>query len=74
VANHKKTAKPRKPQHHLPKVGTPADNSYRQKRSRQDVVDFGVNRGRGGSSWTMIIGAVVVAALIIGVIGLIVLS
>ena len=75
VANHKKTAEARKPQHHLPKVGSsPADNAYRQKRSRQDVVDFGVNRGRGGSPWALIIGIVVVAALVIGVIGLIVFT
>ena len=74
MANHKKTKTPRKPQRHLPKVGTPADNAYRQKRSRQDVVDFGVNRRRGGSSWTLVIGAIVIAALIIGVIGLIVLT
>ena len=47
VANHKKTKTPRKPQRHLPKVGTPADNAYRQKRGRQDVVDFGLGRGRG---------------------------
>jgi hypothetical protein len=74
VANHKKTAKPRTPQHHLPKVGTPADNAYRQKRGRQDVVDFGANRGRGGSRWAMIIGVLIVAALVIGVVGLIILT
>jgi hypothetical protein len=74
VANHKKTAKPRKPQHHLPKVGSPADNAYRQKRSRQDVVDFGVSRGRGGSKWALIIGIVVIVALVIGVVGLIILT
>ena len=74
MANHKKTKTPRKPQHHLPKVGTPADNSYRQKRSRQDVVDFGVNRGRGGSPWTLIIGGIMLVALVIGIIGLIVLT
>lgn len=74
MANHKKTKTPRKPQHHLPKVGTPADNSYRRKRSRQDVVDFGVHRGRGGSPWALIIGGIVIAALVVGVIGLIVLT
>lgn len=42
MANHKKTKKPRKPQHHLPKVGTPADNAYRLKRSREDLLDFGL--------------------------------
>lgn len=42
VANHKKTKKPRKPQHHLPKVGSPANDAYRQKRGREDVLDFGL--------------------------------
>ena len=32
----------RKPQHHLPKVGTPADNAYLMKESRRDLVDFGM--------------------------------
>jgi hypothetical protein len=73
VANRKKTKKPRKPQHHLPKVGTPADNAYRQRRSREDVVDFGLGNRRGGSL-TWVIAAVVVVALAAGVIGLIVLS
>jgi hypothetical protein len=71
VANRKKTKKPRKPQHHLPKVGTPADNAYRQKRGRQDVVDFGLGRRRSGSPITAIIAVVVVAALVLGVIGLV---
>ena len=42
MANHKKTQKPRKPQHHLPKVGTPANDQYRLKHSREDVLDFGL--------------------------------
>lgn len=42
MANHKKTRKPRKPQRHLPKVGTPANNAYRLKHSREDVLDFGL--------------------------------
>ena len=46
----------------------------RQKRGRQDVVDFGANRGRGGSRWAMIIGVLIVAALVIGVVGLIILT
>jgi len=71
VANHKKTRKPRKPQKHLPKVGSPADDAYRQKRSRQDVVDFGVGRRRGGSPLTWIIAVVVVGALLIGMVGLV---
>jgi hypothetical protein len=73
VANHKKTAKPRKPQHHLPKVGTPANNAYRTKESRRDVVDFGVNRGRGGAA-TWVIAAIVIFLLVVGVIGFIALT
>lgn len=42
MANHKKTRKPRKPQRHLPKVGTPANDAYRLKHSREDVLDFGL--------------------------------
>jgi hypothetical protein len=74
VANHKKTKTPRKPQRHLPKVGTPADNAYRQRRSRQDVVDFGLGRRRNASPLTWIIAAVVIAALVLGVIGLVVFT
>jgi hypothetical protein len=74
VANHKKTKTPRKPQRHLPKVGTPADDAYRQKRARQDVVDFGLGRRRSGSPVTWIVAVLVVAALVLGVIGLIILT
>ena len=73
MANRKKTKKPRKPQHHLPKVGTPADDAYRQRRSREDVVDFGLGNHRGGPL-TWVIATVVVVALVAGVIGLIVLT
>lgn len=73
MANHKKTAKPRKPQHHLPKVGTPADDAYRLKQSRRDVVDFGVNRGRGGGA-TWLIAVIVIFLLVVGVIGFIALT
>ena len=73
MANHKKTKKPRKPQHHLPKVGTPADDAYRLEHSRRDVVDFGVARGRGGAA-TWIIAVVVIFLLVVGVIGFIALT
>jgi hypothetical protein len=56
VANHKKTSKPRKPQHHLPKVGTPADDAYRMRRSREDLVDFGVGRSRSRGTNVVIAG------------------
>jgi hypothetical protein len=73
VANHKKTAKPRKPQKHLPKVGTPANNAHRMKQGRRDVVDFGVNRGRGGAG-TWVVAAVVIFLLVVGIIGFIALT
>ena len=38
----------RKPEHHLPKVGTPADNAYLQHESREDLVDFGLARPQAG--------------------------
>ena len=52
MANRKKTAKKRKPTRPLPKVGTPADDAYRLKRSQEDLVDFGLARGkRGALNW-----------------------
>jgi hypothetical protein len=73
VANRKKTSKPRKPQHHLPKVGSPADDAYRLRRSREDVVDFGLTRARGrGMNVMLVVIAILVLAL--GVISLIVLT
>jgi hypothetical protein len=48
---------------HLPKTGTAADDEYLLKRSREDIVDFGLTKVRGG--WVNIaIGAVVVLALL----------
>ncbi|CAB4346838.1 unannotated protein [freshwater metagenome] len=59
VANHKKTQKPRKPQHHLPKVGTPQNDAYRLKRSREDIVDFGLMHP-GNGLLTKILGGLAV--------------
>ncbi len=59
VANHKKTQKPRKPQHHLPKVGTPQNDAYRLKRSREDIVDFG-HMHPGNRLLTKILGGLAV--------------
>jgi len=63
VANHKKTHKPRKPQHHLPKVGTPANDSYRLKRSREDVLDFGLMHP-GNGMLTRILGVLAVIFIV----------
>jgi len=66
VANHKKTKKPRKPQKHLPKVGTPADNAYRLKRSREDLLDFGLVKIPKGSVRTILgVLAIVVVFLVV---------
>lgn len=59
MASHKKTRKPRKPQHHLPKVGTPANDAYRLKHSREDVLDFGLMHP-GNRTLGRILGALAV--------------
>jgi hypothetical protein len=70
VANRKKTKKKRKPSHPLPKVGTPKDDAYRLKHSREDVVDFGLMEPKKGIlNW--IIVAVVVGLLALGAVALI---
>ena len=63
----------RKPQHHLPKVGTPADNSYIQRESRRDLVDFGVGSRRRGPASKLII-VVILVALALGVLGLVLIN
>jgi hypothetical protein len=73
VANRKKTSKPRKPQHHLPKVGTPADDAYRLRRSREDVVDFGLTRSRG-RGLNVVLAAIAILVLVLGVVALIALT
>jgi hypothetical protein len=70
VANRKKTKKKRKPSHPLPKVGTPKDNAYVLKRSREDLVDFGLTKHKSGAvSWIILVA--VLAFLAIGGIALI---
>ena len=59
MANHKKTQKPRKQQHHLPKVGSPANDAYRQKHGREDLLDFGLMHP-GNRTFTRILGALAV--------------
>lgn len=51
---------------HLPKTGTKADDEYLLKRSREDLVDFGLTRVRGG--WVNIAIAVVVVLALLGLI------
>jgi hypothetical protein len=73
VANHKKTRKARKPQHHLPKVGTPADDAYRMQHSREDLLDFGLARPRS-RALTWGIAALVAVVVVAAVVALIALS
>ena len=73
MANRKKTSKPRKPQHHLPKVGTPADDAYRLRHSRDDVVDFGLTRSRG-KSFNLVLAAIAILVLALGVVALIAIT
>lgn len=70
MANRKKTAKKRKPTHPLPKVGTPADDAYRLKRSREDLVDFGLAGGKRGTvNW--VIAGLALVLLVAGAVALI---
>lgn len=56
----------------LPKVGTPADDAYRLKRSREDLVDFGLTHAkRGPINWVIVV--VIIGLLIAAAVGLIVL-
>ena len=65
MANHKKTKKPRKPQKHLPKVGSPADNAYRLKRSREDLLDFGLIKIPKGAARPILAGIGIAVALLV---------
>ncbi len=73
MANRKKTRRPRKPQHHLPKVGTPADDAYRLQHSREDLLDFGLTRPKSRAvNW--VIGLVALVVLALGAVALIALT
>lgn len=65
MANHKKTKKPRKPQKHLPKVGSPADNAYRLKRSREDLLDFGLIKIPKGAARPIMAGIGLAVVLLV---------
>jgi len=68
--NKKQQRKPHKP---LPKVGTPADNTYRMHESREDLLDFGLAKGKRGPMNAIVIVAVV-AFLALGLLGLLLLT
>lgn len=70
MANHKKTKKPRKDRHPLPKVGSPADDAYRLEHSRRDLVDFGL-AGTRNRAVGLVVAAIVALVLVLGVLGLI---
>lgn len=57
------TAASHKSHDHLPKVGTPADNAYRLRRSREDLVAFGEFRNSRGPAPAVI--AVLVGLLFV---------
>lgn len=70
MANHKKTQKKRKPSRPLPKVGTPKDNEYVFKQSREDLIDFGLtNSKKGLANWLIL--AVILVVLGVGALALI---
>lgn len=57
----------------LPKVGTPEDDAYRLKRSREDLVNFGMSSARKGAvNWVIVVG--IVGLLIAGAVFLIIAS
>ncbi|MCU0269043.1 MAG: hypothetical protein MUF83_10375 [Acidimicrobiales bacterium] len=57
----KKNAKKRKP---LPKVGTPADNHYRLRRSQENLMDFGLGTGeRSPLGRMLLLGGLLVAVI-----------
>jgi hypothetical protein len=63
----------RKDRHPLPKVGTPADEQYVLKHSREEVVDFGLMpRKRGAINGVLVI--VIIGLLILALIGLLFLT
>jgi len=47
---------------HLPKVGTPRDDAYIQRRRHEDLVDFGLGRRRRGA-WIAIVAIALVALI-----------
>ena len=55
---------------HLPKTGTKEDDAYLLRRSREDLVDFGVTRRKKGWVNTLLVIGVLVA-LALGVLWLI---
>jgi sRNA-binding protein len=63
---------------HLPKAGTKAgtkaDDDYLLRRSREDLVDFGVNEShrRGTVNWVIVVA--VLALFVVGAVGLLILT
>lgn len=71
----KQKEKARAEQHtHLPKAGTKADDDYLLRRSREDLVDFGVNEShrRGSVNWIVVVA--VLALFVLGAVGLLILT
>jgi len=50
---------------HLPKVGTPADDAYLQRRRREDLVDFGLWKSRNTQIAGVLIAALAVIVLVV---------
>ena len=62
----------RKGRKHLPKVGSPAENSYAIRRERQAVgQNFGI---RPGSGMAWVLGGVLVVGALIAILALVVLN
>lgn len=57
---------------HLPKTGTAADDEYLLRRSREDLVDFGLTRDKGG--WVTIALIITAVVVVAGLISWIIIS
>ena len=57
---------------HLPKTGTHADDEYLLRRSREDLVDFGLTNGKG--SWATVALVALVVLVIVGLIGWLIIT
>lgn len=66
---------PRKKTTPLPKVGTPANDAYRLRQSRKDLVDFGMNRpGERGAARNKFVVAGGVVLVFLAIVALIALT
>jgi ferric-dicitrate binding protein FerR (iron transport regulator) len=49
---------------HLPKVGSPADDAYIQRKRREDLIDFGLTSGRTRQILGIVLAVFAIGALL----------